>query len=408
MRPSYQCIFLLAFASPYLAVSQVSTSVQSHNAEFTEMNNRQGLKSVSSQETNLRGARNLAESEASTFGKRRKFVSYESSPWEKYWLNNTDNLHDNNKICSVLLKDQINQLRDYLEVLCTRYFRPHDDWCIIDDAFFPLWFNIGNKETLDLTFENPLPLIVQAPPVEPVSPNNQYEHILSKFTYFDEIKNETYHEYIEPLVGHLRFPLHKCLHPVPIIPQYRNHYTSFRGWILPPPPVVRGDRALLFDSSASSWESKSGGLSAQFISEIWLRHGVGIDEVWAFDDNTTPSEFFQGVPGSMMGVTHFKHGALADGLDTSKEKAFLPLFIREHATENDYVILKLDTKLVGILDHLTHMHPEYNQVDEIVWEHKSETMFLFENDLPNNLTIQQIYEMFLKLRQKGIRAHAWM
>lgn len=407
MRLSHQFISIfLAFAPTYLTFAQVIVRSQSYDVDNAEKNNNQG---IGPQENNVRGARRLSASETSTIRKRRKFVSYESSPWETYWLNNTDILHDNKKICSVFLHEQANLLRDYLEVLCTRYFPPYEDWCIIDDGNDPLWFNTGNKETLDLTFERPLPLLVGSPHVGPVIPDKRHEHILSKFTYFDEVKNETYHEYIEPLVGLLRFPLQKCLHAVPIIPQYRNHYRSFRGWILPPPPVVRGERALLFDASASSWGAKAGGFSAQFITEIWLRHGVAIDEVWAFDNNTSPSEFFQDVPGSMMGITRFKRGMLADHAENdSKEKPFLPRFIYDHATENDYVILKLDTNIVGRLNHLNHIYSEDNRIDEIVWEHKSRNPLMPENELPPDLTLGQTYEMFLTLRQKGIRAHAWM
>jgi hypothetical protein len=111
---------------------------------------------------------------------------------------------------------------------------------------------------------------------ETVLPGPQHEHLLSKLTFFDEVTGETYHEYIEPMIGHLRFPLQKCMHPSPVTPQYKSNYISFRGWIIPPPPVVRGDRALLFDAASTSWESKQryhSSLYCGYLVSPWFRDG---------------------------------------------------------------------------------------------------------------------------------------
>jgi hypothetical protein len=335
-------------------------------------------------------------------------VSYQSSDWEQYWLRNVEALDREKRICQVLLGEQRNQLREFLELLCTsRFYEPHQNWCIIDDGYEPLFFNTANRENIELTFEKPLPLVIDLTPAETIAPDDKFEHILSKFTFYDEATGETYTEYIEPLVAHLRFPLYKCLHPVPATPQYKGNYLSFRGWIIPPPPVVPGERAILFDSSGASWESKLGGASPAFFADRWLTQGVAIDEMWIFGNALSSTEFYDDVPPEMLTRVHFQHGSIsAQPEGNSAETPFLPQFINEQATINDYVILRLDANAEGIMNHVAYLSSEKNHVDELVWERRSESTFPLNEAPKTDLTLLQSYEIFLMLRQKGIRAHA--
>lgn len=351
------------------------------------------------------------EENSATSPNRRRFVSYKSSDWEKFWLENVEEFQDDPKICKILLEDQLKNIRDYLELVCTaRLMEPFQQWCVIDDGHAQLWFNTANKDKLELTFERPVHLLFHIPPPETVLPGPQHEHLLSKLTFFDEVTGETYHEYIEPMIGHLRFPLQKCMHPSPVTPQYKSNYISFRGWIIPPPPVVRGDRALLFDAASTSWESKRGGITPHFIVDTWFRHGLEMDHVSVFSKDTSSVEFFEDVPADMAAKTSFQQCSLAGKLQhNSKDTPFLPLFINNHATENDYVILKLDlSNLSGRYNYLAYLDSTENRVDELIWEHKSESMFLADKLLETDLTLRQSYDIVLMLRQRGIRAHAWI
>ena len=194
---------------------------------------------------------------------RRKFVSYSSSKWEQMWLKNADFWAEGRMICGVLKSDQKEFVHDFLNLTCTsRYHPPFENWCIIDDDWRPLWYNTANRDTFELSWENPLADEHTAQVDEPsaVIPGPEHEHIVSKFVFFDEEANEEYVEYIEPLVSHLRFPLAKCIDSVPDKPEYKHHYTTFRGYVIPP-PGIRNDNALYFDAGASSWEKGSGGPS---------------------------------------------------------------------------------------------------------------------------------------------------
>jgi hypothetical protein len=344
---------------------------------------------------------------------RRRFVSYQPSVWEMFWLKHIEALSESRLVCHVLLDDQLQYLRQYLEILCNRRLQsPYENWCVIDDGYAPLWFNLQNENRLELTFERPVPLLAHVSPPELIVPDSKYEEILSKFTFIDEITGETYVEYIEPLVGHLRFPIQKCLHPFPVTPQYRNSFLSFRGWIIPPPPVLKGENVLIVDAGGSkpSWESQRGGVTLKYLTETWREYGVDVDRLLVLSEDTSPEEFLPNVPSNIASKISFLKSRLAESSDAhSKETPFLPTIIQENSSKDDYVILKLDlSDLHGRSNYLKYFNSPENVVDEIIWEHKPEAMFLSEKLVSTDLTLKESFEIVLQLRQKGIRAHAWV
>jgi len=122
-----------------------------------------------------------------------------------------------------------------------RLAAPYEKWCVIDDGDHELWYNTENRERFEVTFERPVPETVQVPRPQAVIPGPEHREVMSWFVVEDENDNLS-DEYIEPLISHLRFPLHNCLHPAPVTPQYQHFYANFKGWILPPPSTsCRGD-----------------------------------------------------------------------------------------------------------------------------------------------------------------------
>jgi hypothetical protein len=145
---------------------------------------------------------------------RRKFVSYTSSEWEQLWLDNVDEWQEKQQICQVLLHDQLLYVREFLTAMCTsRYLKPQESWCEIDDTLYPLWYD-SKPDSKELTLQfvkSPVPWRARPDgPARPVTPGPENERVLSKFVFFDEVTRKEYIEYIEPLVSHLRFPLAKC------------------------------------------------------------------------------------------------------------------------------------------------------------------------------------------------------
>ena len=348
---------------------------------------------------------------------RRKFVSYTSSEWEFMWLKNADKWTEANVICDILWGAHREFVHEFLDAVCTsRYHAPHNQWCLIDDEYHPLWYNTANRETFQLTWENPLPPDARVDQPAPVIPRaGSLDHILSKFVFLDEETGETYVEHIEPLVSHLRFPLAKCIGPLPDLPQYEHYATTFRGFILPP-PRNRKDRAVYFDAGASSWDKGSGGPSLQYFFNLWKRHGIEFDDIYAFDTMTVRDDFYAHIPLYFSGKTHYQQAVLASlPKHHSEEHPFLPTFIKEKVSAlQDYVLLKLDIDSATIEEEtiLNILEDPDTYIDEIAWEHHIRGNYLMQEwgqpDLLPDMTLRQSMEFFLLLRQRGIRAHSWI
>lgn len=85
------------------------------------------------------------------FKDRRRFVKYESSQWERIWLDNVDRWANDETICAELNSPgQMPYMHDFLNLLCSaKYAAPYDKWCIIDDEHRPLWYNTANRTTYE-------------------------------------------------------------------------------------------------------------------------------------------------------------------------------------------------------------------------------------------------------------------
>lgn len=250
--------------------------------------------------------------------------------------------------------------------------------------------------------------------VEPLVPSSSQEHIVSKFVFLDEVTGEEYVEYIEPLVSHLRFALSKCLSPVPDIPEYTHRLTAFRGWIIPPPPSMRYNRQLYFDVGVSSWKHVgAGGSSLKYFISNWNRHDINFDEIYAFGDETRVSTFYQELPPDMK-VFYQKCTVSGRPEEGSDMHPFIPNMINRQAISDDYVLFKLDIDEPavekGIVEFI--LQDEATLISELVWEHHISGNYLMnEWGSPasrDQATLRESYDYFLRLRQKGIRAHSYV
>mmetsp|Transcript_29004 Transcript_29004/g.41011 ORF Transcript_29004/g.41011 Transcript_29004/m.41011 type:complete len:391 (+) Transcript_29004:55-1227(+) len=303
---------------------------------------------------------------------RRKFVSYTSSQWEQLWLNHVDQWANRRQICDVLIHDQKEFVHDFLNLTCTsRYAPPHDAWCIIDDDYRPLFYNTRNRNNFELSWVPPFDSDAAVEQPSAVVPGPEHEHVVSKFVFLDELTGEEYVEYIEPLVSHLRFPLCKCVVPNPDTPTYKYYYTTFRGYVIPP-PGVRNDKAVYFDAGASSWEDGSGGPSLKYFFDVWKRQGIEFDDIYAFEMKTTKKDFYDAIPRYYAGRTHYQQCAVTSSPDDhSNEHPFLPLFIKENSEPEDYVFFKLDIDSPSVEDGsiLFLLEDPETAIDELAWEH---------------------------------------
>lgn len=346
---------------------------------------------------------------------RRKFVSYTSSAWEQLWLNNVDSWSRNHSICQVLLEQQLDYVHDFLNLSCTsRYgetplLYPGAKWCVIDDGVQPLWYDTANRKDWMFLFRVPMLLKNASIPTNshPVQPGPQHEHIVSKFVFLDETTGEEYVEYIEPLVAALRHPLAHCA-------KFKTRFSLFRGYVIPPPTRPRVDKVLYFDAGASSWNSGAGGPSLSSFWHMWDRQGITFDHVYAYELTTPLENFTVTVPPQFQNKVTYQQCAVSSSMDVdTDEKPFLPKLIKRLTSKDDYVLFKLDIDSpdveAGNIEYI--LQDEDNGIDEVAWEHHVDGNYLMMaqwGTIHSHMSLYESYQYFLKLRQKGIRAHSWV
>ena len=386
----------------------------------------------------------------------RKFLGYTSSAWEEEWLTNLDAWEGDRSICEHALssRDWPKMMR-FLEATCSRYPLDHSSpWCMMDDNYSHrhggVYYNrktgqlaIGQgaaSDLADVEFESE---------PRPLAPSADYEDIFSKFTYRDETTGNTYDEYIEPLVSHLRHPLAKCVNH----PNFAKHVigtphesqkgtinvalTLARGYLLPPPPRVRTSnndgsataaasskaKTYLFDAGASNWFQGAGGPSLSVLTELWKRNGMSFDDVRAFEGSTSPETFYNVVPQEWKDKTTFQQAWIRSKpdvpstSDAALDGPFLPTHIASVVTKDDYVVFKLDIDSPEVEGNtVLHLLSEegaddLSYIDEFFWEHHVTGNYLMRADWgtpPGGLSIRDSADLFLRLRKRGVRAHSWV
>lgn len=384
---------------------------------------------------------------------RLEFVNYSSSSWEQLWLNNVDkwirpddkirNLRRSNA-CRQLLTEQAHYVHDFLNLSCTtRFPSPYQHWCRFDDYSTTLYYNTSNRDSIELSFTAPTGLdafLKQIPVIhpKPVIPSEKDEHVFSKFVFRDSETGEELVEYIEPLVSHLRFPLCGCWNSKKLSDIYALKIS--KGYIIPPSPSIRSSRRryedavvpnryhkryLYFDAGASSWTQGLGGASLEYFANVWQRHGIVFDEIYAFEATTSRQDFYQSIPSLFWSDrTVYQQSYVSSRLaDDAPSTPFIPKFIQNHATIGDYVVFKLDIDSPGVeeatIEYLvdTNGSDTYLWIDELFWEHHVyDNPFMRRAWYPDgrgnvnqtDSTMRGSYNLFLKMRKLGIRAHSWV
>jgi len=274
-----------------------------------------------------------------------------------------------------------------------------------------------------LSWINPVPDNVPlATPNRPIVPGPEHEHVVSKFVFDDESTGETYDEYIEPLISHLRFPLSHCAVFEPSNwhdAYYAWNAVEFKGWVIPPPPELRVTRKLYWDAGASDWVHGKGGPSLKFFYDMWERSGHVFDKVFAYEMTTPVEDFYKTVPADLISRVHYEQCAVVSNpSDETASSPFLPSAIQRGGTPDDYILFKLDIDSPqieqGTIDFI--LNDPDNFIDEVVWEHHISGNYLMtEGEFgwgpahdQAQVTLRESYDLFLRMRNKGIRAHSWI
>ena len=323
-------------------------------------------------------------------------ITYYSSTWEKLWLDNIRNWQEHG-ICEAIA-EQTTQVRAFMNGTCTA--RTDTPWCLIDDSVQQKWYH-----TEDGRVEKKRPSDIGRMSENAVEPVTD----AAIWSYFEWTDPETGHlerEYIEPLVSHLRHPLAKCKHG-------RRTFLLDRSYVMPPSKRATHRKALLFDAGASDWSSGKGGPSLSYFAAVWQRWSIVWDHIEGWECTTPEAKFYDTVPNEWKAKTVYHQQCIST---TPTEYPFVPTVIRQQADKEDYVLFKLDidSKEVetAIVDHLlSGDNDDLSYIDEFVWEHHVDNYLMavhWQSSQDMTKTIADSYDYFLRLRQKGVRAHSWV
>ena len=317
--------------------------------------------------------------------------TYHSSLWEQQWLDNIETWQ-NGKICDMIAKQQP-QLRAFMNATCSAL--TDTAWCLLDDSVHQLWYNTKTG-TLSKTKPRTIRHVDAVSAVHPTDAN-----IFSRFEWPDGRV-----EFIEPLVSHLRHPMMHC--------GDGNALFVDRSYVIPPPNLIAA-KSYYFDAGASSWSSGAGGPSLSYFTTVWERHGIEFDQIEGWEGSTTPANFYKTVPPKYRDRTHYHQQWIASSPDQTAP--FVPTVIRRTADKEDYVLFKLDIDNgaveKGTVDHLlSDDNDDLDWIDEFVWEHHVKNYIMqpmgWGNSIDTSMSIADSYQYFLRLRQKGVRAHSWV
>jgi len=371
---------------------------------------------------------------------RRRFVSYHSSEWEKLWLANVKEWsHDppRGDICGNVKNQTERFVRRFMAETCTARAEGNP-WCLVDDTYVPYWYDVDRHV---VSMKHP----PGAAPLDDykgkgsfaVIPRRSKENdrIFSRLVYADDTADagagagaggtdNEYTEYIEPLVSHLRHPLAGCVDADFFDGPFQRNEDRLlvftRSYILPlPRPFDPAAKNYYFDAGASSWTKGAGGPSLSIIDALWARHNTTFDRIEAWEGTTTEKSFYADVPPERREAVRYHQAWISsDPAETDPNKPFLPRIIRNATTEADYVFFKLDIDSLGIetgtVDHLLSPDNEdLDYIDEFAWEHHVRSNYIMAKrgwcpgscDYSKNML--DSYNYFLRLRQKGVRAHSW-
>jgi hypothetical protein len=250
---------------------------------------------------------------------------------------------------------------------------------------------------------------------------------------------------IEPLVGILRDPLTMCPRPPNVS---REIYGAFgplesneqsKRHLLPAPlapwsdtpddpkswrvggiddtwtPGTPARQKVLMDIGASlygGWHSNAFAVGASWFVERFKRHSLAFDWIVSFEiEKHDPDEIYKDVPDDVLPhYLYFNQGVVAQAGARWNPWRILK---EMNVSKQDYVAVKLDIDVPEIEDSLTDELKNDETlrqfVDDFFFEHHVNVKAMNRSWHTENLsvTMKDSYRLFLALRAKGVRMHGW-
>ena len=230
-------------------------------------------------------------------------------------------------------------------------------------------------------------------------------------------------EYIEPLTGWGRHPYADVCYPKwsgehHVLLEDTRYLvpSSARGPRQPP----RGARTILFDAGCSGPNATNGQpTSVPFLVSLYERHGMAIDRIYAWElREHNPKLWWHGLSQRMRAITTFFNVGVEPEPAAIDAASVLGL-IREVARPEDFVVLKLDIDHarteMSIMRGIAEDPSLLQLVDELYYEamwawgpsERHTIMEKFWGPIARHQTVDEVLNLMVRLRKRGVRAHFW-
>ena len=265
-----------------------------------------------------------------------------------------------------------------------------------------------------------------------VSPRNMSLTHLSSHEVEDLCTGVKSIVYVEPLISFLRHPQALCINNGPDI--YSGNWIHKlllrrRAWtknvfdksymVVPFVDEVstRDAYKWLFDAGASTYDTGAGGASQSWFVDTYRKRGIEFDRIIGWEAALTdPRKQWSTVPADIKRKTSW-YNIPATATEGDPDNPLT--FIKELVSIEDYVVFKLDIDTpaieVALVQQLMKDEELLELIDEFYFEHHvsgSPMQWYGWGDLTTSKTalghIQDSYDIFTFLRQRGIRAHSWV
>lgn len=238
---------------------------------------------------------------------------------------------------------------------------------------------------------------------------------LSMHEVMDECTGTTQYIYLEPLISFLRHPLAICIN------KEDDQGILDKSYLLVPhaEELHLSDSSLtwLFDAGASVYDAGAGGASQKWFIETYRSRGIEFDRIICWEAaQTDPRRQWDFVPPDIKRKMSWYNIPLNASIGHD-DNPFT--FIKALTKPEDYVVFKLDIDApaieVAILRQLMGDAALLALIDEFYFEHHvagSPMQWHGWGDMHGSHiplgTMNDSYTIFTFLREKGVRAHAWV
>ena len=250
------------------------------------------------------------------------------------------------------------------------------------------------------------------------SPNTLDKNIFSSFTttYECGAARHSYTTWIEPLAHGLRHPNALCGRGADLVDRsyllmaflsdWAQHkkYSECRG---------RPCQAIYIDLGASTWSTGAGGPSQSWFVDTYKKHGIDFDQLFLWEAQVmSPATIFSTVPPNVIHKYHYYNVPASIDVDSHLSPVNVLLQV---AQPGDFVLFKLDIDNFKveyeIMDSILNNTMVLSLIDEFVFEYHVNFAPMMSNwghTADKTKTLDDAYQLFYNLRQKGIRAHSWV